>query len=184
MPFLLGIVLSVLTFDFWLPLWYLYTVLNTYIYYSVTYIYDRRWYSMSKRNFNAWCMRGAWYMSKRDHWCCSRLLCMWYQLVWTSLSKWWVEQYWQFWILLLPKSKACEKGCTIICLFEINMYNETYNRTTFLGMDWGICEMFRVRIMAFSATFNNISVISCRSVLLVEETGVPRENHWPVGSHW
>jgi hypothetical protein len=29
----------------------------------------------------------------------------------------------------------------------------------------------------FNATFNNISVISCRSVLLVEETGVPRENH-------
>ena len=31
----------------------------------------------------------------------------------------------------------------------------------------------------FSATFNNISVISWRSVLLVEETRVPRENHWP-----
>jgi hypothetical protein len=31
--------------------------------------------------------------------------------------------------------------------------------------------------MVFSATFNNISVISWRSVLLVEETGVPGENH-------
>jgi len=30
--------------------------------------------------------------------------------------------------------------------------------------------------MVFNATFNNISVISRRSVLLVEETGVPREN--------
>jgi hypothetical protein len=30
----------------------------------------------------------------------------------------------------------------------------------------------------------NISVISCRSVLLVEETGVPGENHRPVASHW
>jgi hypothetical protein len=29
----------------------------------------------------------------------------------------------------------------------------------------------------FNATFNNISVISWWSVLLVEETGVPRENH-------
>jgi hypothetical protein len=28
----------------------------------------------------------------------------------------------------------------------------------------------------FNTTFNNISVISWRSVLLVEETGVPREN--------
>jgi hypothetical protein len=38
--------------------------------------------------------------------------------------------------------------------------------------------------MMFNATFNNISVISWRSVLLVEETGVPGENHRPVGSHW
>ena len=29
----------------------------------------------------------------------------------------------------------------------------------------------------FNATFNNISVISWWSVLLVEEIGVPRENH-------
>jgi hypothetical protein len=38
--------------------------------------------------------------------------------------------------------------------------------------------------MVFNATFNNISVISWRSVLLVEETGVPGENHRPVASHW
>jgi hypothetical protein len=30
--------------------------------------------------------------------------------------------------------------------------------------------------MVFNATFNNISVISWQSVLLVEETGVPGEN--------
>jgi hypothetical protein len=30
--------------------------------------------------------------------------------------------------------------------------------------------------MVFNATLNNISVISWQSVLLVEETGVPREN--------
>ena len=38
--------------------------------------------------------------------------------------------------------------------------------------------------MVFSATFNNISVISWRSVLLVEETGGPEENPLPVASHW
>jgi hypothetical protein len=38
--------------------------------------------------------------------------------------------------------------------------------------------------MVFSATFNTISVILWRSVLLVEETGGPRENHQPVASHW
>jgi len=35
-----------------------------------------------------------------------------------------------------------------------------------------------------NATLNNISVISWRSVLLVEEIGVPEENHRPVTSHW
>jgi hypothetical protein len=42
---------------------------------------------------------------------------------------------------------------------------------------------FGVMIMVFNATLNNISVISWRSVLLVEEIGVPRENHRPVASH-
>jgi len=36
----------------------------------------------------------------------------------------------------------------------------------------------------FNATFKNISVISWWSVLLVEETGVPGENHRPFASHW
>jgi hypothetical protein len=35
--------------------------------------------------------------------------------------------------------------------------------------------------MVFNATFNNISVISWWLVLLVEETGVPGENHLVVG---
>jgi len=35
----------------------------------------------------------------------------------------------------------------------------------------------------FNATFNNISVISLGSVLLVEETGGSGENHRPVASH-
>ena len=38
--------------------------------------------------------------------------------------------------------------------------------------------------MVFNATFNNISVILWLSVLLVEETGGPGENHGPVASHW
>jgi hypothetical protein len=38
--------------------------------------------------------------------------------------------------------------------------------------------------MVFNATFNNISVILRQSVLLVEETRVPGENHRPVASHW
>jgi len=38
--------------------------------------------------------------------------------------------------------------------------------------------------MVFNVTFNNISVISGQSVLMVEETGLPGENHHPVASHW
>ena len=37
--------------------------------------------------------------------------------------------------------------------------------------------------MIFNDTFNNISVISWWSVLLVEQTGVPEENHRSVGCH-
>jgi len=36
--------------------------------------------------------------------------------------------------------------------------------------------------MVIKATFNNISVISWRSVLLVEETGVTGEKHRPAAS--
>ena len=42
----------------------------------------------------------------------------------------------------------------------------------------------RDRVMVLSATFNNISAISWRAVLLVEEAGVSGENHRPVASHW
>ena len=41
-----------------------------------------------------------------------------------------------------------------------------------------------VCLMVFISTFNNISIISWRSALLVEETGRPGENHRPVASHW
>ena len=42
-------------------------------------------------------------------------------------------------------------------------------------------EIAGVRVMVFDATFSNISAIkiSLRSVLLVKETGVHRENHRP-----
>jgi hypothetical protein len=41
-----------------------------------------------------------------------------------------------------------------------------------------------VRVTVLNATFGNISVILCLSVLLVEGTGGPWENHWHVTSHW
>ena len=41
-----------------------------------------------------------------------------------------------------------------------------------------------VCLMMLNATFNKISVISLRSILLVEETGGSAENHRTVASHW
>jgi len=41
-----------------------------------------------------------------------------------------------------------------------------------------------VMVMVLNATFNNISAISWRSVLLVEETRIPGENNRPASIHW
>jgi hypothetical protein len=41
-----------------------------------------------------------------------------------------------------------------------------------------------VCLMVFNDTFNNISVISWRPVVVVEEAGVPGENHRPCASNW
>ena len=53
---------------------------------------------------------------------------------------------------------------------------------------WSACTksevVMVVTFMVFNATFNNISVISWQSVLLVEETEVAGENHPPAISHW
>ena len=75
-------------------------------------------------------------------------------------------------------------------LFQFKIFkekNEKYDRRTSLVLI--IITLFRtvnfwVRVMIFNATFNNISVISWRSGLLVEETGVPGENHRPAVSHF
>ena len=40
----------------------------------------------------------------------------------------------------------------------------------------------KLMIIVFNATFNDISVISWRTVSLVEETGIPGENHRPAAS--
>jgi hypothetical protein len=56
--------------------------------------------------------------------------------------------------------------------YKINYNTSFFSLILWLGM--------RVRTVGFNATFNHISVISWRSVLLVEETG---ENHRPVASH-
>jgi hypothetical protein len=75
------------------------------------------------------------------------------------------------------KSLTCCKSCDK--LYHIKLYPVhlviSRNQTHIFKGD---------RVRVFNATFNNISVISWRSDLLVEETRVPRENHRPVASQW
>jgi hypothetical protein len=97
----------------------------------------------------------------------------WYTIMWSSLSVtcsevyliqhyvikfvsdlWWGVLYTLLW------DKVCQ------CVFPYIF---------FLGLVW---------FMVFNATFHNIAAISWQSVLLMEETGVPAENHRPVASHW
>ena len=44
--------------------------------------------------------------------------------------------------------------------------------------------MVRTSVMVLNHTLNNISAISWQPFLLVDETGVTFENHWPAASYW
>ena len=91
-----------------------------------------------------------------------------------------MNNYWQLW------------ECNIKSLIlKVGQPNSHYFRSTHLSHSHSlyynyncIISLLFVCLMVFNATFSNISVISWRSVLLMEETGGPRENHWPVASHW
>jgi len=67
-------------------------------------------------------------------------------------------------------------NCSLICRVFWGQEAKKRNRTNMWLQNCTI----RFRFMVFKATFNNISVISWRSILLVEETGVTGENHRPV----
>ena len=70
----------------------------------------------------------------------------------------------------------------LIVLFCFAFFNLCSNKPTTKNLNIWLVGL--VWFMVFNATFNNIPFISWRSVLLVEETGVPGENHWPAASHW
>ena len=62
--------------------------------------------------------------------------------------------------------------------YSRNAYRALNLISTFLLKDMYIAFLFfGVKVMVCNATFNNITVISWRSVLLVEETGILREKH-------
>jgi hypothetical protein len=76
----------------------------------------------------------------------------------------------------------CHLKCNLI-FFQFQMFNiwSVYMKVC---LSLWIGRFRLVWFMVFNATFNDISVISWRQVLLVEETRVCRENHRPVASHW
>jgi len=61
------------------------------------------------------------------------------------------------------------------------MVTYIYNR--FMIFENKLVTQFGLVYIAFDTLFNNISIVSWRSVLLMEETGVPGENHRPSASH-
>jgi len=99
------------------------------------------------------------------------------------------------WCLVNFIDNFCWKGlqhqyilkCYILtCVASLNIHNCQIVSTTSSASNWSCvqtedsqdncsdrCDL--VRFMVFSATFNNISAISWRSVLLVEETEVPKK---------
>jgi hypothetical protein len=64
---------------------------------------------------------------------------------------------------------------------SVSISTQLKNKTEDFMLKLYVCCVL-VCLMVFNATFNNISVISWRSVLFVKETGVPGENHPPVAS--
>jgi hypothetical protein len=69
------------------------------------------------------------------------------------------------------------KICCCVLYYSQMCVSTIYNNRDFCQNNFDFRVGVRVWVMMFNATFNNISVISWRSVLLEEETGVPGENH-------
>ena len=88
----------------------------------------------------------------------------------------------------------------ILILFQLQLNVYYTKNLKDVSMKWGVINLntqfnnwscintlvhiFRIRFIVLNATFNNISVILWRWVLLVEESGVPGENPRPAASHW
>jgi hypothetical protein len=86
------------------------------------------------------------------------------------------------WVIQQPNSLS-HPGPSVLPYRYVELLPQRYFflRYTIVGNSpWAVHIPIR---LVFNTTFNSISVISWRSVLLVGETGVPEENHRPVASH-
>ena len=83
------------------------------------------------------------------------------------------------------EQRSCELGLNTKWVFSLiletglppprvmEIYDRLFKSKVFSILVW---------FMMLNATFNNISIIPWQSVLLVDLTGVPRENHRPVAT--
>jgi hypothetical protein len=88
---------------------------------------------------------------------------------------------------LVAKIAGCIQFKPSSCDYK-NLANMTKGEVEGMRIVFGtlqdiICGLVWFGLWFFNVTFNNISAISWRSVLLVEETGVPGVNHRPVASY-
>ena len=84
--------------------------------------------------------------------------------------------------LLLPyKDKHVCCYITFDPIHHLTVITKKYRGNPYLGVVEFV--FYVLSFMVFNATINNISFISWLSVLLVEDTGGPGENHRSVASH-
>ena len=107
------------------------------------------------------------------------------------------------WFLLVQSNH--EIRCTSKCVNNKGSHLQVSNPwidTVTIGYEWWIyhktltneikpsyiiitiIDLIWLDFWCFNATFSNISAISWRPVLVVEEAGVPGENHRPWASNW
>ena len=101
-----------------------------------------------------------------------------------------VRLHFKTYTMYIDTAKECNTGPYTEILLKVALNTITltlYNYISFVVLF--ICNLHCINpvvvfwFMVFNATFNNISVISWWSVLLVEEIRVPGENNRPVASH-
>jgi membrane-bound metal-dependent hydrolase YbcI (DUF457 family) len=68
---------------------------------------------------------------------------------------------------------------TILLRLHVTLYHQTFRSMNIQTIGNGSSYWFYFLLLVFNATFSNISAISWRPVLVVEEAGVPGENHRP-----
>jgi hypothetical protein len=78
----------------------------------------------------------------------------------------------------------------IVGKYKIHLHSlqKRFENITQCSLFWWFIKLInmliRFRFLVSNATFNNISIISWRSALLVENSGVPWENYRHAVSHW